>query len=61
MVAMAGGAGRRTQIAAHSKGVVVHAVVILSELVCRDGIALHVRSVSVATRAGLRNVQRMNF
>jgi len=61
MVAVAGGAGWRAEVATDGQRVMMHAVAVLCELIRRDGVSLHIRGVGMAARTRLRNVQRMNF
>ncbi len=61
MIAMARRAGRRTQVPAHRERFVVHAGTVRGELVRRNRIRLHVGSVGMASRARLRDVQRMHL
>ena len=57
MVAMAGGTCRRAEVTADGQRVVVDAGAVLRKLVRGDGVSLHVRSVRMAARARLGNVQ----
>jgi hypothetical protein len=61
VVAMASGAGWRTEVTADSQSVMVHAVTVLRELIGGDGIPPHIRSVCMTTGTRLRDVEWMNF
>ena len=56
MVAMAGGAGGRAQIAAHHHGIVVDAGAVIGKLIGGNAVLLHVSRVGVAARTGFGHV-----
>ena len=56
MISMAGGAGWSTQITPQHHGIVMHAGVVLCELIRGNAVGLHVLRVGVAARACLRDV-----
>src|SRR5664279_5361600 len=60
VVAMAGGAGGRAQVASYHHGVMVHTLLVVGELVGLDAVGLHVLGIGVTMRAGSRNVGRMH-
>ena len=60
MVSMTGCTGRRTQVASYRKRFVVDAGAVLCELVCGDGVSLHVIRVSMAASACVRHVDRIH-
>lgn len=60
MISMTGCTGRRTQVASYRKRFVVDAGAVLCELVCGDGVSLHVIRVSMAASACVRHVDRIH-
>src|SRR5690349_12680124 len=60
VVAVAGGAGGRAEIAANDQRFVVNAGLILGKLIGGNPIRFHVVRIGVAARAGLGDVQRIH-
>src|SRR5208283_356035 len=60
MVAMTCCTGWRTQIASHRERLVVHARAVLCELIRGNGISLHVNRISMAARARVGHVDRID-
>ena len=60
VIAVAGGAGGRAQVAAHSERIVVNAGGVVGELIGGDAVLLHVRGIGVATGTGLGNIDRID-
>ena len=60
MIAVTRSTGRRTQIATHDHGFVVHAFRISSELIRLNAIALHVFGIGMTALASVGYVERMD-
>src|SRR5215813_910425 len=61
MVAVTGGAGGRAEVPALNQCAMMNALAVAGKLVRRNLVAAHVIRVRVASRAGIRNVRRINF
>src|ERR1035437_2752981 len=58
VVAMARGAGGRTQVASYHHSLMVHTLLVICELVCLDAVRLHVIGIGMTTRARGCDVDR---
>lgn len=61
MISMTGGTGGSAQIAANRHGLVVHASIVVRELIRRNAVGFHIGGVGMAPSAGLRDVKRVDF
>src|ERR1035441_3398666 len=61
VVAMAGSASGRAQVASYHHGLMVHTLLVIGELVGLDAVGLHVLGIGMTTRARRGDVDRMHF